>query len=150
MVHQPQTVSHRDVASIRFASGRWFVMKVKVVRNDTRDILPQYSDSRTQRNRQNRGGYCGYYFFFPIHNKDPTQNFQRYFSKPLHPIQHSQQISLEPVFTRPDWFILALWQQGSKCCDETVKILTDFLHTSHCSYFRLTNFSLCPFISAQP
>lgn len=158
MVHQPETVSHRDVASIRFASGRWFVMKVKVVRKHTWDIFATIF-------RLTHRWVLWLLFLFPIHNKDPIQNFQRYFSNPLHPIQHSHQISLEPVFTRPDWFILALWQQGSKhrehnvndlpaangpCCDETMKILTDFLHTSHCSYFRPTNFSLSPFISAQP
>lgn len=36
------------------------------------------------------------------------------------------------------------------CCNETGKILTDYLHTSHCSHFRHTNFSLSPFISPWP
>lgn len=36
------------------------------------------------------------------------------------------------------------------CCNETGKILTDSLHTSYCSHFRHTDFSLSPFISPKP
>lgn len=163
--------------SITFASGRWFVMK-ECEEKHLRYFATTFQLTHTGKYANHTQSFCTkwrrvlwLFFLFRIHNATKVQFiFSRDLSAiPLHPIQNAHQISLEPVcsvFT--SGLIGSYWRCGSRalnivsrnvnglpaangpCCNETEKILTDSLHTSHCSNFRRTDFSLSPFISSQP
>lgn len=58
-------------------------------------------------------------FLFPAHNT--TQVHLTFFPEFFQPILNAHQISLAAefcVYKRSDWFILALWQRGSKHRDQ--------------------------------